>query len=112
MSEPSTTVRMAPQVAAFVRSLAPETRHKLRLALRELERGRGDLKALEGSLQGYHRLRIGAFRIIVRFGTLPGGRPAAFCIFAERRSLVYVMLEDLLNQGLVARDEIDLANRG
>jgi mRNA-degrading endonuclease RelE of RelBE toxin-antitoxin system len=100
MSEASTTVRITPQVRAFVRSLAPETRHKLRLGLRELERGRGDLKALEGSLQGYHRLRIGAFRIIVRFGTLSGGRPAAFCIFAEHRSLVYVMLQELLENGL------------
>lgn len=105
MSDSTTAVRIAPQVQSFVRSQAPDTRHKLRLGLRELQRGRGDLKALEGALQGYHRLRVGAFRIIVRFGALPSGRPAAFCIFAERRSLVYLMLEDLLNRGLVARDD-------
>lgn len=111
MSESATTVRIAPQVQAFVRSLAPEARRKMRLGLRELERGRGDLKALEGSLRGYHHLRIGAVRILVRFGVLPGGRPAAFCIFAEHRSLVYVMLENLLSRGLLARDDIDLPNR-
>ena len=100
MAEPRRAVRVAPQVVAFVQAQAPEARRRLRLALRALERGRGDLKPLEGRLAGYHRLRIGATRVIVRFGVLAGGGPATFCVFAERRSLVYVLLEDLLERGL------------
>lgn len=100
MAEPSCSVRVAPQVVAFVRTQAPESRRRLRLALRALERHRGDFRPLEGRLDGYHRVRIGAFRLIIRFGVLPGGRPAIFCLFAEHRSLVYLLLEDLLSRGL------------
>lgn len=44
MNDRHFAVYVAPQVAAFIRSQAPATRHTLRLALRGLERGRGDLK--------------------------------------------------------------------
>ena len=101
MSEGRCTVHVAPQLVDFVRSQPPETRRRLRLALRALARGQGDIKALEGALTGYHRLRVGASRVIVRFGTRPGGHPAVYCIFAERRSLVYLLLEDFLHRGLV-----------
>ena len=35
------------QVLAFARTLAPETRQRLRRALQELAAGRGDIKPLE-----------------------------------------------------------------
>lgn len=100
MSRPEYNVRLAPQVIAFVRNQPPEARRRLRLALRGLSPGRGDLKPLEGGLDGYHRLRTGAFRIILRYGHTGPGRAAIFCVFAERRSLVYLLLEDLLERGL------------
>jgi len=47
-------VRLSAQVIDFVRSQAPEPRHRLRRALRNLARDVGDLKPLEGPLQDYH----------------------------------------------------------
>jgi hypothetical protein len=44
-------VRLAPQVADFFRRLAPEPRRRMPQALRDLEKGKGDVKALEGPLQ-------------------------------------------------------------
>jgi hypothetical protein len=43
-----TKVEISDQVLNFVRSLAPEPRRSLRLALRGLEDERGDIKQLEG----------------------------------------------------------------
>lgn len=52
-------VRVAAQVVDFVRSLAPEPRQRLRAALRDLEKGKGDIKPLEGPLQDYCRSESG-----------------------------------------------------
>lgn len=79
------TVLLSEQVVAFVRRLAPEPRRALRQALRGLASGKGDLRQLEAPLQGYHRLRVGAYRVIFAYGE----KRAIECLFAERRSLVY-----------------------
>ena len=47
-----TRVELVPQVANFVRSLAPEPRRRLRDGLRGLEKESGDLKQLEADLAG------------------------------------------------------------
>jgi len=90
-----TRVELDPQVVAFVRSLAPEPRRRVRLALRGLEEERGDLKQLEGELAGYARLRIASYRVIVRFYAQEGKRVAR-CIFAERRNVVYELFAEIL----------------
>lgn len=100
MTERAAEVLLADQVVAFVRALAPEPRRRLRLALRDLARDEGDILSLEGVLSGYERLRVGAFRVIFRRAADARGRPRIHCIFAERRSLVYVLIEDLLTWGL------------
>jgi len=92
-------VRLSPQVVDFVRSLAPEPRRTIRLALRDLEK-EGDIKPLEGPLQDYCRLRIGSYRIILSYRTLR----TLECVFAGRRSIVYevfadAMIERLLRDG-------------
>lgn len=46
-------VELDPQVAGFVRALAPDPRKCLRDGLRGLEEEKGDLKQLEGELAGY-----------------------------------------------------------
>ena len=89
-------VRVAPQVADFIRRLAPEPRRKLRQALRDLERGRGDVRALEGPLQDYGRLRVGPYRVILSYG----GRTID-CVFAERRNLVYEVFADAMIERLM-----------
>jgi mRNA-degrading endonuclease RelE of RelBE toxin-antitoxin system len=90
-----TRVELDPQVVAFVRSLAPEPRRQLRAALRALETGQGDLRVLEGDLTGYTRLRVGSYRVIIRFYA-DQGQQVARCVFAERRSVVYELLAELL----------------
>lgn len=54
------------QVAAWLTSLPPQTKHRVRLALRGLAEGKGDIKGLQGPLEGFNRLRVGGIRIIYR----------------------------------------------
>ncbi len=83
-----TRVNLAVQVVEFFGKLAPEPRKRLRVALRNLERERGDIKSLEGKLTGYLRLRSGPHRVIFT-RNVRGGKPEIDCLFAEHRSLVY-----------------------
>ena len=90
-----TRVELDPQVVKFIRSLPPEPRRRLRAALRGLERGNGNLRSLEGDLSGYYRLRVGSYRVVVRFYLIRGQRVTR-CVFAERRSVVYELFAELL----------------
>jgi mRNA-degrading endonuclease RelE of RelBE toxin-antitoxin system len=77
------------QVKRFVDTLAPESRRRIRLALRGLEGERGDRLPLKEKLAGYHRLRVGGYRVVFRY--LPG--KVIECVFAEERSLIYHLFE-------------------
>jgi mRNA-degrading endonuclease RelE of RelBE toxin-antitoxin system len=90
-----TKVELDRQVADFVRSLAPEPRRRLRAALRGLEENQGDLRPLEGALSGYWRLRVGSYRVLLRFYEA-GQQRHARCVFAERRPVVYELFEELI----------------
>ncbi len=89
------TIKLSAQVAAFVRSLAPAPRRQLRLAIRSLARGQGDLQALEGELDGYWRLRVGSYRVI-----LWQSATVIECVFAERRSIIYEIFAEELRKKL------------
>lgn len=52
------------QVQRWLVALPPGTKKRVRAALGGLERGRGDLKALRGELEGFCRLRIDGLRIV------------------------------------------------
>ena len=54
------------QVADWLVGLPPQTKRRVRLALRDLAKGKGDIKGLQGSLEGFNRLRIGGLRVIYR----------------------------------------------
>ena len=54
------------QVAGWLRGLAPESKRRVRIALRGLERWQGDVKPLRGELEGFYRLRVGGYRIVYR----------------------------------------------
>ena len=96
-------VVLARQVVEFVRRLPPEPKRRLRRALRDLAREKGDLKALEPPLEGYCRLRVGGYRIVFAYGK----RGTIECIFAERRSLVYELLvERVLDKLISGRREL------
>jgi mRNA interferase RelE/StbE len=82
-------VRPALQVIDFVRRLPPEPRRAARLALKGLVHEKGDIRALEGTLAGYYRLRVGRHRIIFAYA----GDGAIEVVFIEERSLVYEVFE-------------------
>jgi mRNA-degrading endonuclease RelE of RelBE toxin-antitoxin system len=82
-----------PQAEAFLRALSPEPRARLVKALKTLPAG--DTKVLEGRLAGYWRLRQGGYRIIFADSMKDGIRTFE-CLFAERRSLVYELFEQIL----------------
>lgn len=92
-------VEPSQQVADFVRQLPPEPRRRLRGALRDLARERGDIKPLEGPLEDYCRLRVGAYRVVFSYAKAQ----TIQCVFAERRSLVYELFLDLLESQLPRR---------
>ncbi len=98
-----TRVNLASQVIEYIGQLAPEPRKKLRLALHQLEREHGDIKALEGKLAGYLRLRSGAHRVIFA-RRVRQGHPEIDCIFAEHRALVYDVFTAALAIQEVRRD--------
>lgn len=62
--------------------------------------GKGDIRSLEGPLDGYCRLRVGGYRIIFAYS----GRASIECIFAERRSIVYEVFAQTLSDKLTGRE--------
>jgi mRNA-degrading endonuclease RelE of RelBE toxin-antitoxin system len=99
-----TRVELSEQVVRFVARQAPEPRRILKAALRGLTKERGDIRALEGPLQVYHRLRVGGHRVVFKY-RVSSKRRAIQCIFAERRSAVYELFELLLKQQLLRSEQ-------
>ena len=93
----SARVVITPRVRDFVRTLPPEPKAQLRAALRDLAAGRGDIKPLEGALEGIYRLRVGRYRVAYR---VVGGQLR--CFFAAPRPVVYEFLaahlRELINE--------------
>jgi len=94
-------VEVSAQVADFVKRLPPDPRRLLRRALRDLEKEKGDIKPLEGPLDGYCRLRVGGYRVVL--GYAANGRLQ--CVFAERRSIVYEVFALALSAALSGTEE-------
>lgn len=89
----SPRIEVSPQVAGFLRTLAPEPRRELHSALRALAEGQGNVLELEHPLDGLCRLRVGRYRIVFHYAE--NGRVIR-CDFAERRKLVYELFADLI----------------
>lgn len=100
----ATKVELSEQVARYVARRAPEPRRQLRTALRALTKERGDIRALEGRLENYHRLRVGGYRVIFAYRFV-GKQRTIQCIFAERRNVVYEVFEQLRRQLLEGGDD-------
>jgi mRNA-degrading endonuclease RelE of RelBE toxin-antitoxin system len=94
-----TKVKVEAQVETFVKSLAPEPRRKLSIAIKALAEDKGDLKRLEGKLEGYVRLRVAGYRVIFK-ERFDKGERIIDCIFAENRSVIYELFIRLLSEGL------------
>ena len=88
------------QVRGFLQTLAPEPRRKLWRGLKDLAQDKGDLKQLEGNLHPFWRLRVDRMRVIYEPRSVAGERQLV-CFFADHRSTVYAVLEQLLVSGMV-----------
>jgi mRNA interferase RelE/StbE len=83
------------QVQDWLRSLSPDARRRVRLALRSLaESSAGDVKALEAELTGFYRLRVGGYRIIY---SEQAGKVMRL-EYADLRELVYEQFIRLLKE--------------
>lgn len=82
------------QVAAWLVALPPQPKHRVRLALRGLARGRGDIKSLLGNLEGFNRLRVGGMRILYRQISSTEIRLE----YANTRDVVYEMFQQFLDE--------------
>lgn len=81
------------QVQSWLAGLPPETKHRVRLALRGLARGRGDIKGLVGPLTGFNRLRVGGLRIIYR-----QVRARKILLeYANNRDVIYELYREILS---------------
>ncbi len=94
-------VELSQQVVAFVKTQVPQSRHRLRLALRRLEKEEGNTRSLQGPLAGYQRLRVGSFRIIYVNAAGDDGTFLTRCIFAERRDTVHTIFSEMLKRDLL-----------
>ncbi len=81
-------------VAQWLVGLPPQTKRRVRAALRGLAKGRGDIKALAGDLEGFCRLRVGGLRLVYRH--LPG--QIIQLEYADTRDLVQENFLRLLEQ--------------
>ncbi|SDT86570.1 mRNA-degrading endonuclease RelE, toxin component of the RelBE toxin-antitoxin system [Verrucomicrobium sp. GAS474] len=95
----SIEVRLREQVVDFLRRLPPDPRHRMREAIRNLREEKGETKALQGELEGYHRLRVGSYRVIYQY-EVENGRRIIGCVFAERRSTIYDLFIDMVSDRL------------
>ncbi len=82
------------QVAVWLTGLPPQTKHRVRLALRGLARGEGDIQGLQGALEGFNRLRIGGMRIIYR----QISSREILLEYANTRDAVYELFEQILGR--------------
>lgn len=80
------------QVVSWLCGLPPQTKHRVRLALRGLANGQGDIKGLQGPLEGFNRLRVGGLRVIYR---QISGREILL-EYANTRDVIYELYERIL----------------
>jgi mRNA-degrading endonuclease RelE of RelBE toxin-antitoxin system len=88
-------VTLDDQPEEFLRALPPATKRQVRDALHAIERGEASPVALEDDLDGFYKIRVGGLRLIAKHFPDAAG-PRYRVIFAERRSVVYVLFKQLL----------------
>lgn len=81
-------VELEEQVVHFFRSLPPQPRQAIRRALRKLQEEQGDIRALEGELEGFYRIRVQRYRVIFHYDVQNDLRVIR-CVYAATRSVVY-----------------------
>lgn len=77
-------ISISGQVEEFLRTLPPEPKHAMRLAIARLAQGDGNTKALKEELDGYRRISEGKYRVIYL-----SYADRVECIYAGVRKTVY-----------------------
>jgi mRNA-degrading endonuclease RelE of RelBE toxin-antitoxin system len=96
----NTRIIVGQRVKDFLQTLAPEPRRKLWCGIKALAQDKGDLKQLEGNVHPFWRLRVERMRVIDEPRSVAGERQL-ICFYADHRSTVYAVLEQLLASGMV-----------
>jgi mRNA-degrading endonuclease RelE of RelBE toxin-antitoxin system len=81
-------------VQLWLQGLPPETKQRVRRALKALGDGRArrlDVKPLRGELEGFYRLRIGDYRMVYHLEP----RPIVRLDYADLRDVVYDVFRQL-----------------
>jgi mRNA-degrading endonuclease RelE of RelBE toxin-antitoxin system len=79
------------QVTGWLRNLPPESKRRVRTALKGMVKWKGDIKPLRGELEGFYRLRVGGYRIVYRLAATG----AVQLEYADTRDVVYETFRQL-----------------
>lgn len=88
-------VTLETQPLEFLKRQAPDTRRRLREALRSVEAEALFPEALQDSLDGFYKLRVDRFRFILQHVSGEAG-PFFRVVFCEQRKIVYEVFSQLL----------------
>ena len=88
-------VRVQEDVLNYLRRLAPQPRHALRMALKALADEQGDIKPLTDDLEGFYRLRVGSHRVVFEYEIIDDQRVIT-CVFAGPRKWIYEVFQSRL----------------
>ena len=86
-------VRIQEEVLDYLRSLPPQPRHALKLAIKKLSEEQGNIKSLTDDLEGFHRLRVGSYRVIFVYSVFAGERVIT-CVYACSRKWIYEVFQN------------------
>jgi mRNA interferase RelE/StbE len=89
------TDRIQEEVVDYLRRLAPQPRHELRLAIKDLAHEKCDIKALTHELEDFYRLRVGSHRVVFEYQVIVGQRVIT-CVFAGPRKWIYEVFQSRL----------------
>jgi mRNA-degrading endonuclease RelE of RelBE toxin-antitoxin system len=86
-------IRIQEEVLDYLRSLPPQPLHALKLAIKKLSEEQGNIKSLTDDLEGFHRLRVGSYRVIFEYSLIDGERVIT-CVYAGARKWIYEVFQN------------------
>ncbi len=91
-----TPVRIQQEVLDYLKLLAPQPKHAMKMAIKGLAKEKGDIRALCDELEGFHRLRVGSYRVIFEYKLVEGKRTIT-CVFAGPRKWIYEVFHNRIS---------------
>ena len=90
-----TKVTLDDQPLEFIRRQPPDVKRTLREALHDVESGQSFPIPLEDELEGFYKIRVGDYRLILQAVAGDSGRGFRV-VFAERRKFAYVLFSQII----------------